>query len=194
MINWLENWLINHFDEFNESEEWIQIDTLDNPGWTVSIDTVGTELCNKPFMEVDKDAGDADWIICRTIDNKFEGFGDPQKLGNILKIFQEWSEQNLIKLDFTMTKWIEQWYLSHCDDSWEHSYGVKIKTISNANWAVLIDVMETELENKKFSEIKNITSQQDWIECNVENGIFNGKGDAKKLMTILNIFKKWTEL
>ena len=44
MINWLENWLINHFDEFNESEEWIQIDTLDNPGWTVSIDTVGTEL------------------------------------------------------------------------------------------------------------------------------------------------------
>lgn len=54
--------------------------------------------------------------------------------------------------------------------------------------------METELENKEFSEIKNITNQQDWIECNVENGIFNGKGDAKKLMTILNIFKKWTEL
>ena len=30
--------------------------------------------------------------------------------------------------------WLQGWYMAHCDDDWEHSFGVTIETIDNPGW------------------------------------------------------------
>ena len=43
--------------------------------------------------------------------------------------------------------WIQEWFFSQCNDVWEHSYGIKIDTLDNPGWSVLVDLHGTELEN-----------------------------------------------
>ena len=49
-----------------------------------------------------------------------------------------------------LIKWIEEWYLSNCNNDWEHCYGVKIDNIDNPGWTINIDLIDTPLENKDF--------------------------------------------
>ena len=42
--------------------------------------------------------------------------------------------------------WIENWYQSQCHGDWEHDYGIKIETLDNPGWRVVIDLAGTELE------------------------------------------------
>ncbi|MEY2498899.1 MAG: hypothetical protein QOD12_2455 [Verrucomicrobiota bacterium] len=69
----------------------VKIESLDNPGWSVLIDLVKTPLCSKSFVEIRTEESETDWITCRVKDGKFEGFGDPRKLGKILDLFREWA-------------------------------------------------------------------------------------------------------
>ena len=62
-----------------------------------SLDLCETELINKPFVEIDRDISDNDWLSCRLQNNKFEGFGDASKLYEILEIFKKWVESETSK-------------------------------------------------------------------------------------------------
>ena len=46
--------------------------------------------------------------------------------------------------------WLEEWYKSSCNGEWEEDYGIKIQTIDNPGWLVIIDILETDLEEKEF--------------------------------------------
>lgn len=87
--------------------------------------------------------------------------------------------------------WLQEWYRQNCTDKWEHFYGVKINTLDNPGWYVKIDLADTTLENKKFSEIKIDNGDNDWIFCKVENSIFEGCGDSTKLTALLETFQDW---
>lgn len=50
-------------------------------------------------------------------------------------------------------EWITEWYLSHCDGDWEHQRGIKIDTLDNPGWSVVIDLIDTELQGMKASTI-----------------------------------------
>ena len=89
--------------------------------------------------------------------------------------------------------WIAEWYISNCDESWEHSYGVKIDTLDNPGWDVKIDLMETPLENREFEVYEIDNGDDDWIRCWVENHVFYGVGDPYKLEMILLKFKEYAE-
>jgi hypothetical protein len=70
----------------------IKIETLDNPGWVVTIELTETELADRPFAEVIRTLEhETDWVHCRVRDHKFEGHGGPFKLGDILEIFLTWA-------------------------------------------------------------------------------------------------------
>ncbi|MBP5233313.1 MAG: immunity 53 family protein [Planctomycetes bacterium] len=90
MIDWLQNWYCSNCDGGWEHSYGIKIQTLDNPGWHVEIDLMETRVADKPFAEVAKDESDADWIICRVQNGKFDGAGDPSKLSAIITIFKNW--------------------------------------------------------------------------------------------------------
>ena len=65
----------------------MSIETIDNPGWCVMIDLVGTSLENVLVEPFKKDCGEKNWISCEIHDNQFVGYGDPHKLQSILDYF-----------------------------------------------------------------------------------------------------------
>lgn len=90
-------------------------------------------------------------------------------------------------------KWLENWFKENCYDEWEHSYGIKIKTLDNPGWSVTVDLSYTYMENKEFSELGVDNSDDDWIDCFVRNNQFMGYGDPDKLEEIIKVFKEWVE-
>ncbi|WP_036075620.1 immunity 53 family protein [Leptospira weilii] len=92
LFEWLENWYFSECNEEWEHQYGIKIDTLDNPGWTVSIDLEDTNLMTKPFLEIQYDNSKHDWYFCKISDGKFIGNGGPRNLHSIILIFKEWVE------------------------------------------------------------------------------------------------------
>jgi hypothetical protein len=87
---------------------------------------------------------------------------------------------------------LENWYATICDGDWEHTYGIRIETLDNPGWAVNIDLLDTPLELCPFEAVTIDRSEDDWIRCKKEGGMFKGRGGAKNLKDILEIFIKWT--
>jgi hypothetical protein len=89
-------------------------------------------------------------------------------------------------------KEIEEWFERQCDGDWEHSYGFKIQNLDNPGWLVDIDIVDTELEDKEFTQINIARSDDDWIHCKVEEKVFKGRGGICNLEEILSIFVSWS--
>lgn len=70
-----------------EHQHGVSIDTLDNPGWNVSIDLVGTNLERVSMSPYKYDKGEDDWVLCELRDGKFIGNSDSSKLNLILESF-----------------------------------------------------------------------------------------------------------
>jgi len=86
--------------------------------------------------------------------------------------------------------WLQNWYISQCDEDWEHQYGVRIDTMDNLGWSLTIDLYSTEIECVEFSKVK-IDTEEGWLSCWVENQKFEGRCSPDNLKTILQIFKDW---
>jgi hypothetical protein len=93
----LQYWFRSECDGVWEHGSAVQISTLDNPGWSVTIDLAGTTVEGRKFepvrLGIGKDAveGSDDWLYCRVENKKFEGRGGPHKLSEILDIFLRWT-------------------------------------------------------------------------------------------------------
>jgi hypothetical protein len=91
---------------------------------------------------------------------------------------------------------LQQWYASQCDGEWEHGDGVKIDTLDNPGWTVIIDIGNTSLKGKSFEPIQHgLTedSNQDWLHIKVEDDQFRAFGDPTKLSLMLECFLAWAE-
>ena len=89
----LQRWYASNCNEWWEEEHGIEIRTISNPGWAVSIDLVGTNLEGRPFEKFERTLEeDDDWITCRVENGKFVGFGDPAKLTEIVGHFLTWAK------------------------------------------------------------------------------------------------------
>lgn len=97
MIAWLRDWYESNCDGDWEHCYGISIGTLDNPGWLVDIDLIGTRLEEVQFDKIQIYVDDSNWIHCGVVDGVFKGRGSIDKLEEILKIFSEWVMLNDIK-------------------------------------------------------------------------------------------------
>ncbi|UOK42181.1 MULTISPECIES: immunity 53 family protein [Flavobacterium] len=105
LLNRIQNWYqINCNDDWEHSYGF-SIETIDNPGWTVSIDLSETPLENLNF-ERNVDNGRFDWYFIKTADKVFEAHGDPSKLSEILKIFLDEIIPNYADKNFTYEVYI----------------------------------------------------------------------------------------
>jgi hypothetical protein len=86
---------------------------------------------------------------------------------------------------------LEAWYSAQCDGDWEHGYGIKIDTVDNPGWSVVIDLSGTPLAEAPFSEIKNLEPEREWIHCVVKDRRFEGHGGPGMLHHILRGFLEW---
>lgn len=87
-------------------------------------------------------------------------------------------------------EWLEEWYLSQCDGDWEHGWGVKIQTIDNPGWSLKINLAGTTVRDPRMGPYIHDRGDHDWVSCEVKEGVFEGRGDARKLAFILDMFRR----
>ena len=88
---------------------------------------------------------------------------------------------------------LQDWYISQCNQDWEHTYGVKIDTLDNPGWTLEVDLRETELAGRSFEPLSRGDTEDDadWIRCKVEQEKFMGAGGANNLTELLRVFLTW---
>ncbi|MEQ8767887.1 MAG: immunity 53 family protein [Planctomycetota bacterium] len=89
----LQAWYRRQCDGEWEHQQGVTIDTLDNPGWSVSIDLKGTPHETEPFEAVSVRRSDEDWLDLRVEQGVFRGFGGPGNLEEILASFLSWASR-----------------------------------------------------------------------------------------------------
>jgi hypothetical protein len=109
----LQRWFASNCDQEWEHDFGVKIETLDNPGWLVQIDLIGTPLCEANFEPVE--VGDHDglkparqvgcWMACRIHERSpyvthqrqgpvWIGTCSTDWLEHMLTIFLDWAEAN----------------------------------------------------------------------------------------------------
>lgn len=85
------------------------------------------------------------------------------------------------------------WYISNCDDDWEHQYGIKINTIDNPGWEVTIDLACTDMQDLEVEYKLHEENPESWYGHSVKNKVFKAAGDPAKLEKLLEIFVEYVE-
>lgn len=88
---------------------------------------------------------------------------------------------------------LQNWYLTQCNGDWEHEFGIKIDTLDNPGWKVVIDLIDTPCENKIFNKINGQIDESNWLQCNVKENKFIGYGGVQNLIDIIRIFIAWKD-
>lgn len=96
-VDALQCWYEKQCDGEWEHQHGIVIETLDNPGWRVKIDLVGTELQTCHFASIAEGCDNEgwqqshQWMHCVVRDSTWYGAGDERSLGRILSTFLTWA-------------------------------------------------------------------------------------------------------
>lgn len=94
---------------------------------------------------------------------------------------------------------LQEWYLSQCNEDWEHTYGISIGTLDNPGWSLEVELADTYLQGVDFKEQsygvgeKAETSGHNWIICKVKDSKFIGHGGPRKLDEIIKVFLVWAK-
>ena len=91
-FEWLLKWYENHFNGDRKHSEKINISTIDNPGWSVSINLINTELEGKEFNQIKLEISENNWLTCFKKDEIFEGRCGPLNLPQIFEVFRKWAD------------------------------------------------------------------------------------------------------
>lgn len=93
-----------------------------------------------------------------------------------------------------MTAWLAEWYISHCDGNWEHGYGIKIETLDNPGWSLIVDIAYLPISAlEPIPWVLVEYNENDWYGFKVENGKFDAAGDPTKLAFLISKFKEFIE-
>jgi len=95
VISWLGNFYASNCNGDWEHEFGIAIETLDNPGWSVSVDLERTELTGLSFERMEIERSQQDWVRCWIENGAWKGFGGPRNLQEILQVFRRWAESRV---------------------------------------------------------------------------------------------------
>lgn len=88
----LQRWYRSHCDGIWEHQHGVRLDTLDNPGWMLTIDLAGTPLDGVAFPERVVHRSDNDWVVCRVQEQTFDAKGGPENLTEMVDVLLRFSE------------------------------------------------------------------------------------------------------
>jgi hypothetical protein len=88
----LQRWYSAQCDGDWEHGFGVRIETLDNPGWMVTINLKDTPLETVVFPEVHDLDDEREWLDCKVADCEFRGAGGPHMLGVIVETFVRWAD------------------------------------------------------------------------------------------------------
>ena len=87
LCDWYEHQCRSEWHE----DHGVKIDTLDNPGWSLRIDLLGTSMEDKRLQEIRIERSEHDWFVIRRDDKFFEAFGGPKNLNEMIDSFLSWA-------------------------------------------------------------------------------------------------------
>jgi Immunity protein 53 len=90
-------------------------------------------------------------------------------------------------------KWLSNWYQSHCNGDWEHEEGIRIYSLDNPGWTIIIGLTDTEVEQVEMPYIIVENSEVDWHSMSITKGVFKASGDLSKLEFLIWKFKEIVE-
>ncbi|QNR98348.1 immunity 53 family protein [Stenotrophomonas sp. 169] len=62
---------------------------------------------------------------------------------------------------------LQKWYARHCDEDWEHSYGINIDTLDNPGWILTVDLADTEFSELLLPRNRLDRSEADWVQSEI---------------------------
>ena len=90
-------------------------------------------------------------------------------------------------------EWLDDWYQSQCDGSWEHSRGMRLESLDAPGWRLTIDLAGTTAANATPQSLNLDTPCGEWIDCTISGERFQGSGDPRKLEQIIGVFRQWVD-
>ena len=89
---------------------------------------------------------------------------------------------------------LQAWYLSECNEDWEHQYGVTIDTLDNPGWPMTIDLIETSMEGRVTPGSRIDRTESDWVQFESDGKKFQAAGGALNLEEMIESFLAWVSL
>lgn len=94
VIHWLTSWYKENCNGDWEHSYGIKIETVDNPGWYVCVDLAETDVAGKQLLQKKVVISDEDWFEISSNGVYFKGYGDANKLEQLIKEFQQFTMSN----------------------------------------------------------------------------------------------------
>jgi immunity protein 53 of polymorphic toxin system len=95
LLQRLASWYERNCDGRWEHGQGVKIETLDNPGWSISIDLKGTALEATPFLvKEDRYHEQREWLRCWKDGVTFRAACGPRRLEDAVNLFVEWAEKH----------------------------------------------------------------------------------------------------
>ena len=88
----LQQWYVAHCDGDWEAGYGINVYTVSNPGWTLTVDIGELTLEDLPFEPVEVRRSETDYIVCSVREGKFFGHGGATNLAEMIEVFLEWAK------------------------------------------------------------------------------------------------------
>ncbi len=99
-ITELQSWYLSQCVDDWEHSCGVKVETLDNPGWLLKIDLIDTEMQNVEYTEysygvgIKADSSGNNWLHTKVEGNQYVGYGGPEKLQELIRIFLGWVKSN----------------------------------------------------------------------------------------------------
>lgn len=102
LLSDLQSWYAAQCDGDWEHCFGITIGTLDNPGWSLTVELEDTILEDKIFTRVKKEESETLWIECFVENKKFTGYAGPHQLEELISTFLAWAktEPNWLTVEY----------------------------------------------------------------------------------------------
>ncbi|CCG52179.1 Protein of unknown function [Flavobacterium indicum GPTSA100-9 = DSM 17447] len=96
MLKWFEEWFYNQCNEDWEHGYGIKIETIDNPGWEITIDLENTKINLEKIDWILIGDYENSWVGYKIEEKKFNGACSPKNLNILIQIFKEINDFGLV--------------------------------------------------------------------------------------------------
>ena len=90
-------------------------------------------------------------------------------------------------------EWLDDWYQRQCNGEWEHTRGVRLKSLDDPGWHLTINLAGTSAVNARPQQLRMDAQNGGWLTCSIAGECFEGAGDSRKLEQIIGVFRQWVE-
>lgn len=88
---------------------------------------------------------------------------------------------------------LEQWYREQCDGEWEHAYGIRIETLDNPGWSLVVDLVDTTADGLTLGHRQHDTGEPDWVYWSSDGKTFQAHAGPTGLARIVGAFLSFVD-